>query len=213
MLGALQAAGALPDFFGLPLPFFLIVSMIERRKRDFLGGQRYLPGSRGLPAPKSTEWRLLALPQHDILRRPHFLRMSDKTLNALMALDRRHCRGVFKKKKGPRVMRLRAQLQIGLRRLGPHGNGSSVRRAAALFGTSEGNVAHARSRFIKALIALAPRLIKWPSENEREELAEHGSKNGAFEAALAPRMDLKFHWLGLLQQDLGLFSTENLDAL
>ncbi|MBW0572747.1 hypothetical protein O181_112462 [Austropuccinia psidii MF-1] len=63
------------------------------------------------------------------------------------------------------------QLAPTLERLGCNGNGASLGFLARSHGISRCSVVSSSQRFIEALLALGPQLVKWPNEGRRSQIS------------------------------------------
>ncbi|KJA13255.1 hypothetical protein HYPSUDRAFT_116800, partial [Hypholoma sublateritium FD-334 SS-4] len=108
------------------------------------------------------------------------LRVSPSTFDAIVARIRTH--SVFENKSYCEQFPVEIQLAIALYCFGHNGNAASVEVIAQWAGVSAGIVVKATRQVIIAMLSLHDSVIRWPTEEEKEEArewVEHAACDGS----------------------------------
>lgn len=109
----------------------------------------------------------------------HKYRMSRDSFNELVGLIKDH--EVFKRgRRGPKQMPPEYQLMVFLKYIGTEGAGSSNPDLRNTFRVGRGTIDVYKKRVVKAIRSLRDRYYKWPTTDEREQIAERIRKEYGF---------------------------------
>jgi hypothetical protein len=124
------------------------------------------------PVPKSSQLYLV-LVEFKIDKPNHFhrnLRVSPSTFDELVNRIKDH--SIFENQSNNMQFPVEIQLAIALYRFGHDGNAASVEGIAQWAGVSAGMVIKATRRVIVAFLSLHDTVIRWPTEEEKEDARE-----------------------------------------